>query len=138
MIGAPAILTDLLADCDARGIRLFPSEGGGLLIDAPHDTLTPQLLERLKAHKADLLATLRAATKSTIPAVSIHNLGLAQRRPTPPPAPPRPMARCERCHSAKYIDVPIHKGQSIRRDCARCGRLLDFPLWHGQADGVPV
>jgi hypothetical protein len=38
---------------------------------------------------------------------------------------------CPRCGSYYYRDVPIHKGESVRRDCARCGRFLDFPVWHG-------
>ena len=39
--------------------------------------------------------------------------------------------KCRRCGSTQYHDVPIHNGKSIRRDCARCGRFLDFPAWHG-------
>ena len=41
------------------GIRLLVAGNGGLTIDAPQDTLTPDLLGRLKAHKAELLALLR-------------------------------------------------------------------------------
>jgi hypothetical protein len=58
MTGAPAVLADLLAECEARGIRLTPA-GDGLKIDAPQDTLRPELLARLKARKAELLAMLR-------------------------------------------------------------------------------
>jgi hypothetical protein len=58
---------------------------------------------------------------------------------TPPPPrktkPKRPDAVC-RCGSTQWRDVPIHGGQSIRRDCARCGRFLSFPLWYGRADTV--
>ena len=55
MIGATRTLANLLADCDARGIRLLLAGDGGLTIDAPQDALTPELIGRLKAHKADLL-----------------------------------------------------------------------------------
>jgi hypothetical protein len=58
MTGTPSILADLLADCEAHGIRLAPAHGDGLDIDAPQDNLTPDLLARLKAHKAELLAIL--------------------------------------------------------------------------------
>ncbi len=59
MIGASLALTELLAECDARGIRLSPDGDEGLSIDAPQNALTPDLLARLKAHKADVLALLR-------------------------------------------------------------------------------
>jgi hypothetical protein len=56
-------MTGLLADCYRYGIQLSLTEGGGLTIDAPEDVLTPELLARLKAHKVDLLATLRPTTE---------------------------------------------------------------------------
>ena len=60
-------LAELLTDCDARGIRLHPAGDGGLTIDAPghpqggSSALTPDIVARLKAHKAELLALLRPA-----------------------------------------------------------------------------
>jgi hypothetical protein len=41
-------------------------------------------------------------------------------------------APCRRCGSSRFVDVPIHKGASLRRDCAECGRFIGFPLWHGR------
>ncbi len=38
---------------------------------------------------------------------------------------------CGRCGSRDYIDVLIHGGRSTRRDCRRCGRFIDFPVWYG-------
>jgi hypothetical protein len=58
MTGTLSILTELLAECDAQGIRLMLAGDGGLTLDAPQDTLTPDLLDRLKSHKADVLATI--------------------------------------------------------------------------------
>lgn len=60
MTGAASILSELLADCDAHGIRLFPASDGGLTIDAPDDALTPELLAQLRVAKAELLALLAA------------------------------------------------------------------------------
>ena len=100
-------LPELLADCDAHGIRVLPAGDGGLTIDAPQDALTPDLMKRLKAHKAELLARLAGSLE--------------------PPA-------C-RCGSGRYIDTPIHNGQSTRRDCARCRRFLEFPKWHELTNG---
>ena len=41
-----------------------------------------------------------------------------------------------RCGSTAWRDVPIHDGQSIRRDCAKCGRFIRFTVWYGQSCGV--
>ncbi len=113
-------LAELLADCDARGIQLLPAGHGGLTIDAPQDALTPDLLDRLKAHKADVLALLRPTRDAAPPApVAAQNT---------PAKPTRPVCRCG---STTWCDVPIHGGQSVRRDCGRCGRFIDFPVWYG-------
>lgn len=112
-----SVLTDLLAECNAGGIRLLLAGGGGLTIDAPHDALTPDLLDRLKAHKAELLAVLQSGP--------IADLTQAQ-----PFSANRLSAVC-RCGSASWHDVPIHGGRSIRRDCGRCGRFIRFSLWYG-------
>jgi ribosomal protein S27AE len=39
---------------------------------------------------------------------------------------------CDNCGCTQHHDVPIHDGQSTRRDCAQCGRTHGFPVWHGQ------
>ncbi len=51
-------LAELLADCDAQGIRLIPTGDKGLTVDAPQGALTPDLMERVKTHKRELLAVL--------------------------------------------------------------------------------
>lgn len=43
------------------------------------------------------------------------------------------MSKC-RCGSQVYIDYPIHGGQSVRRDCAGCGRTRGFCKWLGGDD----
>ena len=110
-------LAELLADCDARGILLHPAGDGGLTIDAPQGALMPDMVERMKAHKAELLALLQPA-----PAI----------QPQPmPTTKPRAKAVC-RCGSTRWRDIPIHDGQSVRRDCAGCRRFIDFPVWYGK------
>ena len=52
-------VAEILADCDTYGIQLLPAGDDGLSIDAPRGALTPHLMERLKANKRELLATLR-------------------------------------------------------------------------------
>lgn len=55
MSGTISQLADLLADCDAHGIRLALAAGGGLEVDAPQVALTPDVLARIQAHKRELL-----------------------------------------------------------------------------------
>jgi hypothetical protein len=43
----------------------------------------------------------------------------------------QPEIKCE-CGSTAHIEVPIHGGNSRRRDCAICGRFISFPIWHGK------
>lgn len=113
---------ELLLDLDRLGIQL--EADGERLRYFPRSALTPDLLARLKAHKADLLAMLRPAPDA------------APARPAPTcEAPATPTKAVCRCGGTTWRDVPIHGGQSIRRDCGRCGRFLDFPVWHGKATG---
>lgn len=51
-------LDDLLAELSRFDVRLTPTGDGGLTIDAPEGTLTPDLIERLKTLKWDLIAQL--------------------------------------------------------------------------------
>jgi hypothetical protein len=37
---------------------------------------------------------------------------------------------CPRCRSTGFRDAAIHNGQSVRRDCARCGRTIEFVTWY--------
>ncbi|MGA2032820.1 MAG: hypothetical protein ABSG68_11220 [Thermoguttaceae bacterium] len=116
-------LAELLADCDARGIRLHPAGDGGLTIDAPghplggSSALTPDMVARLKAHKAELLALLR-------PAAAVQAQPMPSMKPTAKPV-------C-RCGGAAWRDVSIHDVQSVRRDCDKCGRFIEFPIWYGK------
>jgi hypothetical protein len=127
MNGASSPLADLLADCNAHGIRLLLADDGGLTIDAPHDALTPDLLDRLKAHKAGLLTMLQRA--------SGFDVDPAPDAEPAPAAPDGPAKGICRCGATTWRDVPIHGGQSARRDCGRCGRFIEFPIWHGNTTG---
>lgn len=51
---------DLLATCHVMKIRVGLSPPGELVIDAPEGGLSPNLLDRLRASKGDLLAALEA------------------------------------------------------------------------------
>jgi len=160
----PSSLADLLADCDANNIRLA-ANGDKLEIDAPRDALTDDLLARLRAHKAELLAILRPPMlvpevwravldrleglpvgrhgDPLFPPYVMDGLRTAETRwsyepPTPvvtddtTAKPTKPVCRCG---SITWRDVPIHGGRSTRRDCARCGRFISFPVWYGKTTG---
>lgn len=124
MTDPPAVLADLLAECEAQGVRLALADGGGLGIDAPQDALTPELLARLKSHKGELLRLLVAAPGAAPP------LPVAASNDAAKPA----KAIC-RCGSTRWRDVSIHGGQSVRRDCWRCGRFREFCIWYGKDTG---
>jgi hypothetical protein len=115
-------LAELLAECEGHGIRLLP-HSGGLTIDARPGALTRDLLDRLKASKAELMAQLRPSSQGVLPGgVWLPELRAKRQRATTPAC---------RCGSTTWRDVPIHSGLSLRRDCGRCGRFIDFPIWHG-------
>ena len=121
MIELPVELEDLLVDCETHGILLELNKSGALEIEAPKDVLTTDLLARLKAHKADLLALLRQFAEPAPVPPAQTNEGPGKRE----------VAVC-RCGSSTWQDFPIHDGPSVRRACGRCGRFLDFPVWYGQ------
>jgi len=109
---------ELLMDLGRLGIRL--EADGERLRYHPRSALTPDLMVRLKAHKPALLAMLRP-TPAAGPALPV-----ATRDATVKSA--KPVCRCG---SRTWRDVPVRGGKSVRRDCGRCGRFLDFPVWYG-------
>jgi hypothetical protein len=49
---------DLLAYCRDFGVELFP-QGSELWYDGPEEAITDELIEQIRAHKAELMAILR-------------------------------------------------------------------------------
>jgi hypothetical protein len=135
----------LLADLGRCGIRL--EANGGRLRYFPRSALTPDLLNRLTTHKADLLSILRApalpkaaqATRRSTVESHIEStmrpvVSVLERFPIFANRGEASGFRC-RCGGTTSCDLPIHEGQSVRRDCGRCGRFLDFPVWYGKSAG---
>jgi hypothetical protein len=127
MTASHSILFEIAAECDARGIRLIPGCDGYLKIDAPRGSLTPEFLDRLKAHKTEILSLLLRAAD-----FDVDNAPNAEPAPVIEPNTSK-NAVC-RCGSTAWRDVLIHDGQSLRRDCGRCGRFLGWPIWYGSHD----
>ena len=137
------------------GVRL--EANGDHLRFAPRAAVSEDLLERVNASKYQLLAIIRGDSEvlHEIQLQLIWDRTLARLEGDPtfsrnalsglrrakvkwsalgeePPADEPNAARCPRCRYAAYVDVPIHDGRSVRRDCARCGRFLAFPVWYGK------
>jgi hypothetical protein len=138
---------ELLMDLGRQGIRL--EADGERLRFHPRSALTPDLLGRLKAHKGELLTLLRDASNFDIDsAPNAEPTPITEKRThrMPPELRGRVKATLDtcpiidptttteqicRCGSITWRDVPIHDGRSVRRDCGRCGRFIDFPIWYG-------
>jgi hypothetical protein len=130
MILNPNLLLALAADCDAKLIRLIPSGNGSLTIDAPRGAMTPEFLERLKFNKDKVVALLRRAQ-----AIELESTSNATATAAVIDSETQWKAVC-RCGSTKWRDVPIHDGQSVRRECGRCERFLSWPLWYGRSSSI--
>ena len=149
---------DLMIDLRDRGIQL--EADGDRLRYSPKAAMTPELAERVKAHKPELLTiltaddvraaalwqaaldlleddpefppeTLAACRKASVRWEGAHP---TEDRiiPTTEAAIDPDLVSCDRCGSTDYRDVPVHNGQSSRRDCAQCHRFLGWPRWYGQ------
>ncbi len=105
---------ELLSDLVVRGVE-FEARDDKLRFRSTRP-LTPDDVENIRRHKAPLLALLRAE-------------GILYRNPS---ANPRLLDVCDRCGATAHDDIPIHGGQSMRRDCAFCHRFLGWPRWYGR------
>jgi hypothetical protein len=134
-------LTGLLDRLHAQGCQV-EALGDGQTVRA--DCPSCRMAAALELQEGDGgVPAIRSRCRCFDPLAALEGLeavSLAEfRRPkTPPPRKPkRPDAVC-RCGSTQWRDVPIHGGRSIRRDCARCGRFIAFPLWYGHKEDEPA
>ena len=121
----------LMHDLARLGIRL--EAHSGKLRYHPRSQVPAELAGRMRVHRSELMEILRAeAPVDEMPDGHLaHDLrdlhgGVLHGQ--------HELTVC-RCGSDRYRDVPIHAGQSVRRDCARCGRFLDFPKWYESTNG---
>jgi hypothetical protein len=112
---------DLLRLLAAHAVELRVSLTGGLLCHDPEGWLTPAYRDALRPHTRELVDEL-------VNSMAPIDVPLEIDAP-----------RCSGCRSLEFVDVPIHGGESARRDCARCHHTAGFPLWYGVADpGFPL
>ncbi len=109
---------ELMVDLGRLGIRL--QTDGCRLRYFPRSALTPDLLDRLKAHKVDLLRLLRQESEQPQASPMADEVWATF---------PKPVCRCG---SLTWRDIRIHDGQSVRRDCGSCERFLEFTVWYGK------
>lgn len=62
---------EILSDLTRRGVRLAPN-GDRLHVDAPKGLLTPELLDELRRHKAELLALLHDPVANAVEDLHEH------------------------------------------------------------------
>lgn len=111
MMAAGTGFFKLLAECEALGIEMRVVHTDRLEADGPRSALNEAILARITRFKPELL-------------VWFSNAPL-DRRAGAFDLPP-----C-RCGSTRFRCFPIHGGRSVRRDCQKCRRFLDFPVWYG-------
>lgn len=113
---------EYIAFLESMGVTL--KVHGEKLQVSPARAVGPGTLSVLKAHKPEIIEALleqrQLSTSTQIPKSAASSESVDSTT-----------AYCPRCQSNHYIDVPIHNGQSTRRDCAKCNRFLGWPLWQG-------
>lgn len=122
-------LADALAAVDAAGGKVT-LVNGRVQVDVDQE-LPEAVWQTLARHRDELAITLVSA------GLNEDTDGSGWDSPMPPwpnrhelPM-PAGVECCDRCRSTEATDTHIHGGQSIRRDCARCGRFRKFIVWHG-------
>ena len=137
-------LTDLLDRLHAHGCKVEPLPDGVTFLAACPSCRMAGALDLSEG--TDGLPVIRSRCRCFDPLAIFDDLvrvPLSEfRQPKTPPPPRKPKPRkpdavCP-CGSTQWRDVPIHGGRSIRRDCARCGRFLSFPLWYGHKEDEPA
>ena len=143
-------VSEVIAEARRLGIALKAS--GETVLYSPRAAMTAQLAEGIRAVKPVLLSELEG-TKPPAAAPSLPVPKYVRRATAAAPRATRgaekaaaserwpdydttffdrgrPKAGCK-CGADVWIDIPIHKGQSLRRDCAACNLFLSHQKWYG-------
>ena len=119
----------LIAYYRARGPAGATDDEAQQALDMPGNTQRPR---RRELQRAGLVrdSGRRQRTRSGRPAVIWIAADAMPARDKPGAS--QPGQSCKRCGGTKFVDFCIHRGQSIRRDCRKCGQTLCFPVWYGR------
>lgn len=153
---------DLIHSLTIDGFKLGLRDSETLEIRGPSEKLTVEQKESLSECKAELIQIVStcipfedrereaiqfADTQGAIGPLSecmryFDNLAGDMNRNNPNTletvAQGEPGDECRYCGSEQTFLAIIHDGESLRRDCAGCGRFIEFPAWYdaGKADDV--
>src|SRR5690606_36877874 len=114
-----------IAFLEEMGIHLQAVDGQ--LKVTPAKLVGPGTIEVLKRYKAELLAAISGPSTASTSTDSHESRETSESVDAHKPV-------CRRCGSDQYLDIPIHGGRSLRRDCAKCRRFQCFPLWYGKSN----
>jgi len=133
-----------------------------LFIDDP---FAVELAERFAIEWAEATGTQGQVSQALAEAIEFFEVVVDDREPKPkeppPPPPPRYFDELKAAHTARGIDIlrleqepqatpcrrcggrqtylaVIHGGESLRRDCASCGRFRDFAAWKEKAKAEQI
>ena len=141
-------MTVLEVIAEARRLGIVLKASGEAVLYSPRAAMTAQLAEGIRAVKPVLLIELEG-TKPPAGAPSQYVRRATTAAPSATrgaekavasePSPDydttfldrsRPKAVCK-CGAHVWKDIPIHTGQSLRRECAACSLFLSWPKWYG-------
>lgn len=158
-------IANLLHSLTVAGLSLRLGEADSLQVVGATHKLTLDQQQALRQHKPTLLAMLRPPPPCFIQKereaiifadtaealgplreaieyfsrladdMRFHNaeaLSKVVLEPEPSPAP------CRRCGNRQTYLAVIHSGESLRRDCAKCGRFVDFVAWHNREESGKI
>jgi hypothetical protein len=147
MLDLQAIFGDDEADvplpvCSPQPVHVTPShpfivDGDGdarqLMPREPRDY--DELLEELREDYLDRAANqwleaLPREKQDELLAAACEKSGLICNADHTPAAKLVSGIRCRNCESQVALDVDIHNGRSTRRDCAGCGKFIEFSRWY--------
>lgn len=118
-------LVDALAAIHAAGGRMTVA-AGRLRVDVDQE-LPEAVWSTLAAHREELVATLAGDR----PIWTDDPIWPEQTSEGARILPTAGVDCCDRCGSPETVSQEIHGGQSVRLDCAACGRFRKFTVWQG-------
>ena len=141
----------LLANLTFRGVVLTKVDGD-IQIQSPKGELTDNDIQIIKDHKPELIDLLTVpsrwgeyhdaiahafanpSTREEIGPLWMtepDGFGPCEFHETTLPG------DCDHCGSDQHKDYSIHGGRSIRRDCANCGRFIQWQKWNLPQEDQP-
>ncbi len=113
---------------------LFNDPIADLVVDSVPTALPARSTDPLEVDSPDYDRLVDPFDNEAFPGTRLGGLCSPPDKPRESDRLSRVLAACDRCGSTDYVDVPIHNGNSKRRDCVRCHRFLGWPRWYGRTE----